>query len=131
MAKQIKRAWFTEIVSGDIKLAIVENTPRTVDGVTDQWSAISQSLTVKYEVILSHQDLVADSTMSLSYVDIPSRYHRTIIHKAIAMGYQDPRSMDLERSQYFDQLYQRDTKKAKRFTKGQMVTDGRIIPQDF
>ena len=128
MAKQVKRAWFTEIVSGDIKLAIVENTPRTVDGVTDQWQALSEVLTVRYEAIVANSDV---TLMTNIYADIHSRYHKTIVNKAIAMGYQDPRNKDLQSAQYFDQLYERDVKKAKKFSKGQMVTDGRIIPQDF
>jgi len=128
MAKQVKRAWFTEIVSGDIHLAIVENTPRTVDGVTDQWQAVTEILTVKYEAIKSQSDL---ASLTGVYSDISPRFHKTILNKAIAMGYQDPRHIDLNTAQYFDQLYEKDIKKAKKFSKGQMVTGGRIIPQDF
>ena len=129
MAKQVKRAWFTEITEGqDIKLAIVENTPRTVDGVTDQWQAITEVLEVRYESIQCDADL---TSLTGSYDDIHSRYHKTILNKAIAMGYQDPRHIDLNSAQYFDQLYEKDIKKAKKFSKGQMVTGGRIIPQDF
>ena len=128
MAKQVKRAWFTEIVSGDIHLALVENTPRTVDGVTDQWQAVTEILTIRYESIFADTNLTNPGN---SYDDIHSRYHKTIVNKAIAMGYQDIRNKDLQSAQYFDQLYERDIKKAKKFSKGQMVTGGRIIPQDF
>lgn len=128
MAKQVKRAWFTEITSGDIKLAIVENTPRTVNGITDQWQAVTEVLEVRYESIKCDADLTGTAS---TYSDINSRYHKTIVNKAIAMGYQDIRNKDLTSAQYFDQLYERDVKKAKKFSKGQMVSSGRIVPQDF
>jgi len=128
MAKQVKRAWFTDIVSSDIHLGVAENTPRTVDGVTDQWQALTEALTVRYEAIILDADLVS---LSSSYSSIHSKYHQTILNKAIAMGYQDPRHIDLNTAQYFEQLYERDVKKAKKFSKGQMVSTGRIVPQDF
>ena len=128
MAKQVKRAWFTDIVSGDLHLAIVENTPRTVDGVTDQWQALSEVLTVRYEAIICNGDL---TTVSSTYADIHSRYHKTIVNKAIAMGYRDIRNKDLQSAEYFDGLYNKELRKAKKFSKGQTVTSGRIIPQDF
>ena len=128
MAKKVKRAWFTEIVNVDIHLAIVENTPRTLGGVTDQWQAVTEALTIRYELIVCDVDLV---TVTSSYTLIPARYHKTIVDKAISIGYRDIRNKDLESAEYFNSLYERDVKKAKKYAKTRHVSTGRIVPQDF
>ena len=43
MAKKVKRAWYTQIVSGDTMTGIVENTSQTIDGVTDEWKTLTES----------------------------------------------------------------------------------------
>jgi len=128
MAKDIKRAWFVDIVSGDTKLGIVEKTSRTVDGITDEWKAITEALTVRYESIICDADL---TSVTSEWTEINSRYHKTIVNKAIAMGYRDPRNLDLQNAEYFDQLYDKDLRKAKKFARSEYVSTGRIIPQDF
>ena len=128
MAKDIKRAWFVDIVSGDTKLGIVEKTSRTVDGITDEWKAITEVLTVRYESIICDADL---TSVTSEWTEINSRYHKTIVNKAIAMGYRDNRNKDLQSAEYFDQLYEKELRKAKKFARSSYVSTGRIIPQDF
>ena len=128
MAKNIKRAWFVDIVSGDTKLGIVEKTSRTIDGITDDWKAVTEGLTVRYESIICDVDL---TSVTSQWTEINSRYHKTIVNKAIAMGYRDPRNLDLQNAEYFDQLYDKDLRKAKKFARSGYVSTGRIIPQDF
>ena len=128
MAKNVKRAWFVEIVGGDTKLGIVEKTSRTVDGITDDWKAVTEGLTVRYESIICDVDLTG---VTSQWTEINSRYHKTIVNKAIAMGYRDNRNKDLQSAEYFDQLYEKELRKAKKFAKSRYVSTGRIIPQDF
>ena len=84
MAKHVQRGWFTEIVAGDTKLALVEKTSRTVDGVTDAWQAVREVIKLRIELSTSDTDL---SSVTSSYNEINARYHRTIVNKAIATGY--------------------------------------------
>ena len=104
MAKQVHRAWFTEVVSGDVKLALVENTSRTVDGITDEWQAVTETgLTIYIEGTAND-----------------------------AMGYRDPRNKDLQSAEYFEMLYKKGEKRAKKMARTNYVEgSGRIIPQDF
>ena len=132
MAKTIQRAWFTEIVSGDTHLAIVEKTARTVDGITDEWQAVTESgLSLYVEASTVNADLSADS-LSSTWNDISVRYHKGIVDKVIAMGYRDPRNKDLESAEYFESLYKKVEKRAKKMSKSHYYDgSGTIIPQDF
>ena len=130
MAKKVKRAWYPETTSGDTQLAIVENTSRTVDGITDEWQAVKEVIKLRIELCTSDTDLSINSLTS-AYNEINARYHKTIVHKAIAMGYRDPRNQNLQNAEYFENLYERDVRRAKKFAKGHYITTGRIIPQDF
>lgn len=130
MAKQVHRAWFTEVVSGDVKLALVENTSRTVDGITDEWQAVTEAnLTVYIEGTANDADLTGTSS---TFSKIPTRYHKCIVDKVIAMGYRDPRNKDLQSAEYFEMLYKKGEKRAKKMARTNYVEgSGRIIPQDF
>ena len=130
MAKKVQRGWFTEIVSGDVKLALVEKTSRTVDGITDEWQAITESgLGIWIEAVINEADL---SSTASTWNDISDRYHKTIVDKVIAMGYRDPRNKDLQSAEYFEALYLKGEKRAKKMSKSHYYQgSGRIIPQDF
>ena len=69
--------------------------------------------------------------MTGSYSNIPSRFHEYIVNKVIASGYKDPRHMDFDVAQYFDNQYEKGVKKAKRFTRSNYQTTGIIKQQDF
>lgn len=118
MAKNIKRAWFVDVVSGDTKLGIVEKTSRTIDGITDDWKAVTEGLTVRYESIIADADLTG---VTSQWTEINSRYHKTIVNKAIAMGYRDPRNIDLKSAEYFDQLYDKQVRRAKNSLEADML----------
>ncbi len=130
MAKKVQRAWFTEIVNGDTNLALVEKTSRTVDGITDEWKAITEAgLKVTMELTYVDADL---TTPASTWSDISSRYHKSIVDKVIAMGYRDPRNKDLQSAEYFEALYLKGEKRAKKMARSHYYEgSGRIIPQDF
>jgi len=130
MAKKVQRAWFTEIVNGDTNLALVEKTSRTVDGVTDEWKAITEAgLKVTMELTYVDSDLTSPAS---TWSDISSRYHKSIVDKVIGMGYRDPRNKDLQSAEYFEALYLKGEKRAKKMARSHYYEgSGRIIPQDF
>ena len=132
MAKKVQRGWFTEVVGGDVKLAVVEKTSRTIDGITDNWQAITETgLSLVIEAIGSNADLTSLSGTS-TFDDIPSRYHKVIVDKVIASGYKDPRNMELNNAQFFDQEFEKGLKRAKKMSKSAYYAGpGRIVPQDF
>ena len=66
-----------------------------------------------------------------SYNEINSRYHNVIVDKVIAMGYRDPRNQNLQNAEYFENLYQKGLKRAKKYSKSSNLSTGRIVPQDF
>ena len=48
------------------------------------------------------------------------------------MGYRDPRNKDLQSAEYFEMLYKKGEKRAKKMARTNYVEgSGRIIPQDF
>ena len=132
MATTKKYGWFKEFyasTNGAERLAIVENTSKTEGGVTDNWSAISQTgikISLEYSSIPAIASIVTDLTLSLE-----SRYLKGSVDKAIASGYKDPRHMDLEVAKYFENEYEKTLKKAKKYAKGHLITTGRVMPQDF
>ena len=131
MAKQVKRGWFIEHSPGEAHIAIVEKTSRTVDGITDEWQAVTETgLKVVVEFVTVDSDLSANS-LTGSYNEIPSRYHKAIVDKAIAMGYRDPRNQNIQNAQYFETLYIEAKRRGKKLAKSNFQTTGRIVPQDF
>ena len=129
MAKNIKRAWFTDEIASHTRLGLLEKTSRTIDGITSEWSPISEGgLSVMISYIIQDADL---TNVASTWSQINSRYHKTIVNKAIAMGYRDNRNKDLQSAEYFDQLYEKELRKAKKFARSSYVSTGRIIPQDF
>ena len=128
MAAKIKRAWYTSTVAGDTQLAIVEKTSRTVDGVTDAWQAVREVIKLRIELSTSDTDL---SSVTSSYNEINARYHRTIVNKAIATGYRDPRNFAGDKAALFDSEWEHGLRRAKKFSKRNYISVGRIVPQDF
>ena len=47
------------------------------------------------------------------------------------MGYKDPRNMEINLAQYFDGEYLASVKEAKKFSRSNYQTMGRIVSQDF
>ena len=130
MAKNVQRAWFTEIADGDTVLALVEKTSRTVDGITDGWQAVTETgLQIVVDYVGTQQDL---SSPSDSWADIADRYHQTIVEKVISIGYRDMRNSDLKSAEYFEAQYLKGEKRAKKMARSHYYEgSGRIAPQDF
>ena len=129
MATTKKYAWFIEIIaSGDERLAIVENTPKTVGNVTDNWQAIQTTGTaIRMEYHTIQQ--ITSLTSSIDYIE--ERYLKGIVNKAISDGYKDPRNLDIQLAQFFEGEYVIAVKKAKKHAKSGYVSTGNVIPQEF
>ena len=75
-------------------------------------------------------DLVAGDT-SQTFSQIPNQFHETIVYKVVAMGYKDPRHMDLQIAQYFDGEYAAGVKAAKVYSRSSYQTTGTLKQQDY
>jgi hypothetical protein len=63
--------------------------------------------------------------------EIPPQFHEALAYKAISMGYLQGEGANPQLAQYFDQLYQQQVKKAKKYAKNRHLSTGFIRPQDF
>ena len=131
MAKK-QRYYFIDTHSDGEKIAIVEQVTDgvTVDGYTSDYVTVSEVKGLKIRGIFFDADLSA-GTLSGTYSNIPSRFHEHIVSRVIATGYFDPRNFDGEKAKLFAIAYETGQKKAKRFSKSNYQTTGKIVHQDF
>ena len=129
MATKKQRAWYIDRL---LKLGIVEkgNNVITKDGYTSDWKSISEVKDLRIYAISRDADLAID-LMTASWSQIPEQFHDVIINKAIAIGYKDPRNMQIDVAQYFDAEFEKGLKRAKAYSRSNYQTTGRIKPQDF
>ena len=125
-----QRYYFIDTHSTTERLAIVEAGTKTVDGVTSNYQSISEAKAIRFRGSFLEADLAVDA-MTGSYSNIPSRFHDAIVSKVIATGYKDPRHMEIKTSQFFDSEFEMGIKRARRFSKSNYITVGRIVSQDF
>tara|TARA_R100000808_G_C2129543_1_gene139014 strand:- start:14 stop:817 length:804 start_codon:yes stop_codon:yes gene_type:complete len=137
-----ERYWYP-IESKGMRLGIVEKSTNTVtrDDKTSQFQSVSETgLQIRVHAIVRSAHLSPDLISGGSVVDggnkvgtleIPSMYHNAIVDKAISQGYTDPRNLNLQMAQYFDNEYEKAVKKAKTWARSNGVTTGSIAPCDF
>ena len=105
MATKREYYYYIDTHSAGEKLAIVDKATSVVtkNGWTSNYKSIQTTGTniVKIRGSFTDADL-AVNTMDGSYSNIPSRFHSALVSKVIAMGYKDPRHMELQTAQYFD-----------------------------
>tara|TARA_R100000152_G_C6656609_1_gene96681 strand:+ start:214 stop:618 length:405 start_codon:yes stop_codon:yes gene_type:complete len=134
MATKKNRFYFIDTHSDGEKIAIVEKATNAVtkDGWTSDYKTISETGTniIKIRGSFLDDDLSND-TLTGSYSNIPSRFHEAIVNKVIAMGYKDPRHMELNTAQYFDNEYEKGVKKGKVFARSNYQTVGVVNSQDY
>jgi hypothetical protein len=133
MAKK-QRYYFIDTHSATEKFALVEKATNVVteDGYTSNYQSISESsLQISVRGIYTDSDITADSLSSNAFTNIPSRFHEYLASKVIAIGYKDPRKLDLQAAQYFDMEYDKGIKKGRKTARSNYSTTGNIVPQDF
>tara|TARA_R100000781_G_C4046712_1_gene115977 strand:+ start:172 stop:561 length:390 start_codon:yes stop_codon:yes gene_type:complete len=129
MANKIQRAWYVDKLK---RIGIVEKGTNAVtkDGYSTDWKSITEAKDLRVYAISLDEDLVINTTTG-TYSEIPEQFHEVILYKAIATGYKDPRNMEINNAQYFDQEYMLGLKEAKKFSRSNYQTTGRISQQDF
>ena len=129
MATKKTRAWYPDKLG---KLGIVEKATSTVtkDGFTSDWTSVSEIKATRIYAISRDSDISIDE-MTNTFNQIPGEYHEALVYKVIAMGYKDPRHMELKTAQYFDNEYMMSVKEGKKFSKSNYTDVGYVIPQDF
>ena len=129
MANKKQRAWYIDRL---LRIGIVEKATNAVtkDGYTSDWQSISEAKDLRVYAISRDADLERDDLGS-TWAQIPSQFHEYIVNRVIANGYKDPRHMDFDVAQYFDNQYEKGVKKAKKFARSNYQTVGAIKAQDF
>tara|TARA_R100001594_G_C4022289_1_gene259442 strand:- start:461 stop:847 length:387 start_codon:yes stop_codon:yes gene_type:complete len=128
MAKKT-RAWYVDKLK---KIGIVEKTTNTNtrDGWTSDWGSISVAKDLRIYAISRDADININE-LTNTFTQIPDQYHEVMVYKAIAMGYKDPRNLNLDLAQYFDNEYLLGTKEAKKFSRASYQSNGQVAAQDF
>jgi hypothetical protein len=129
MANKIQRAWFVDKL---LRIGIVEEAINTVtkDGFTSKWKSISEAKDLRIYAVSRDEDLSINALVG-TFEQIPAWFHEAIVHRAIAIGYKDPRNLDIKASAVFDGEFVAGLKLAKKYSKSNYQTTGRIRPQDF
>jgi len=128
MAKKT-RAWYVDKLK---RIGIVEKTTNinTKDGWTSDWGSISEAKDLRIYAISRDADIFINA-LGNTFLQIPDHFHEVLVFKAIAMGYKDPRNMNIELAQYFENEYRIGVKEAKKFSRASYHTTGQISAQDF
>ena len=132
MATKTERFWYIDNSTLRPRMGIVEKSTNatTKNGYTSQFKSISAAKDITIYAIARDFDLIINS-LAASWSQIPEQFHEAIVYKVIAMGYRDPRNMDLMTSKFFSEEYEIGIKKAKTFARSNFVTSGRVSPVDF
>lgn len=129
MATKVQRAWYIDKLG---KIGIVEKSTNTVskDGYTSDWLSIAVVKATRIYAISRDSD-ISINELTNTFNQIPEQFHEVLVYKAIAMGYKDPRNMEINNAQYFDQEYSLGVKEGKKFSKSNYTDVGSVKQQDF
>ena len=129
MATKVERAWYIDKLG---KMGIVEKATNAVskDGYRSDWKSITAVKATRIYAISRDSD-ISINELTNTFNQIPEQFHEILVYKAIAMGYKDPRNMEINNAQYFDMEYIKGVKEGKKFSKSNYTDIGSISPQDF
>ena len=129
MATRTIRAWYIDKLG---KMGIVEKATNvaTKNGYVTDWISVASVLPVRLYAISRDSDISVNE-LTNTFNQIPGEYHEALVYKVIAMGYKDPRQMDIKIAQYFDNEYMIAVKQGKKFSKSNYTDLGYVVPQDF
>ena len=134
MANRKEYFYFIDTHSDGEKIAIVEKATSVVskNGWTSNYKTVQTAGTniLKIRGVFTDDDLVA-GTLTGAFDNIPTRFHSAIVTKVISMGYRDPRNFAVDKAVLFDNEWEHELRKAKKFSKRNYISIGRIVPQDF
>jgi len=129
MATRVARAWYIDKLG---KIGIVERATNAVskDGYNSDWTSITAVKATRIYAISRDSD-ISINELTNTFLQIPGQYHEVLTYKAIAMGYKDPRNLNIEAAQYFDMEYEKGVKEGKKFAKSDYTDIGSVRQQDF
>ena len=129
MATRVARAWYIDKLG---KMGIVERATNAVgkDGYNSDWTSITTAKATRIYAISRDSDININE-LTNTFLQIPGQYHEVLTYKAIAMGYKDPRNLNIEAAQYFDMEYEKGVKEGKKFAKSDYTDIGSVRQQDF
>ena len=129
MATRTVRLWYIDKLG---KMGIVEKATNAItkNGYTTDWISVASVLPVRLYAISRDSDISVNE-LTNTFNQIPGEYHEALVYKVIAMGYKDPRQMDIKIAQYFDSEYMIAVKQGKKFSKSNYTDLGYVVPQDF
>ena len=129
MATKVERAWYIDKLR---KMGIVEKATNAVskDGYRSDWKSITAVKATRIYAISRDSD-ISINELTNTFNQIPEQFHEILVYKAIAMGYKDPRNMEINNAQYFDQEYLLGIKEGKKFSKSNYTNIGSVMQQDF
>ena len=134
MANKKEYFYFIDTHTAGEKIAIVEKATNVVsrNGWTSNYKTVQTAGNniLKIRGSFIDDDLSANA-MTGTYSNIPSRFHEGVVHKAIAIGYRDPRHLEPEMASYFENEFFKVLKRAKKFVRSNYQSSGFIRPQDF
>ena len=113
-------------------MGIVEKATNAVskDGYRSDWKSITAVKATRIYAISRDSD-ISINELTNTFNQIPEQFHEILVYKAIAMGYKDPRNMEINNAQYFDQEYLLGIKEGKKFSKSNYTNIGSVMQQDF
>tara|TARA_Y100001973_G_C5186388_1_gene328126 strand:+ start:911 stop:1294 length:384 start_codon:yes stop_codon:yes gene_type:complete len=111
------------------RIALIENTSKTVDNTTSEYSSISEVKTLRVKSISRESDFTTDLTET--WDEIPTQFHDVIVDSVIAELYTRPGTVDLSAYQVFRERYERGLRGAKKYSKGGQIRTGSITPHEF
>tara|TARA_R100000278_G_scaffold95642_1_gene73018 strand:+ start:11635 stop:12033 length:399 start_codon:yes stop_codon:yes gene_type:complete len=125
---QGKWRWF---IDGE-RIAIVENNIDSLDESMEGKYVSPQTagsiLTVHYIALATPFTTNLEDTPT----DVPAQFHEAIAFKVIADLYRLPgESMNLQLSQYYDQLYAEQVREGKKYAKRNHMRSGVIKPHTY
>ena len=129
MATKVNRAWYIDKL-GVIGIVEKATNATTKDGYTSNWQSVGVVKDIRMYAISQDVDL-SINLLSESWLGIPAQFHETLVYKAIANGYKDPRNMKIDAAQYFDGEYEKGLREAKKFSKSNYQTTGNLKPYEF
>ena len=129
MATRVTRAWYIDKLG---KIGIVEKATNAIskDGYNSDWTSITAVKATRIYAISRDSDININE-LTNTFLQIPGQYHEVLTYKAIAMGYKDPRNLNIEAAQYFDMEYEKGVKEGKKFAKSDYIDIGSVRQQDF
>jgi hypothetical protein len=129
----LQRYWYIDRGQGGRnRLAIVEKSTSstTKETITSNFASVSEVKDLRIYVVDTQTDFAIDSITNEN-TEIPKRYHEALVYKVVANGYKDPRNQKIEAAQYFDNEYEVLLKKAKKYARSNLQTNGFVQQVDF